>query len=64
MSTVYCVGIAVEDLIFQVDHLPDRPEEKYHAGDFQMVGGGCAATAAVAIARLGGRARLAARVGR
>ncbi len=63
MSTVYCVGIAVEDLIFQVDHLPDRPEEKYHARDFQMVGGGCAATAAVAIVKLGGKARLAARVG-
>ncbi len=62
MSTVLCVGHAVQDYVFQLPQLPTRAE-KYRATGFTSVGGGPAATAAVAIARLGGTARLAARVG-
>jgi sulfofructose kinase len=62
MASVLCVGHAVQDFVFAVDRLPDRGE-KYRAREFESVGGGPAATAAVTIARLGGRARLAARVG-
>jgi sulfofructose kinase len=52
----------VQDFVFAVPVLPGRGE-KYRASRFESVGGGPAATAAVAIARLGGRAQLAARVG-
>jgi sulfofructose kinase len=62
MVTVLCVGHAVQDFVFAVPALPDRGE-KYRATHFETVGGGPAATAAVAISRLGGRAVLAARVG-
>jgi sulfofructose kinase len=62
MPTVLCVGHAVQDFVFTVPVLPDRGA-KYRATRFESVGGGPAATAAVAIARLGGRAKLAARVG-
>jgi sulfofructose kinase len=56
------VGHAVQDFVFSVPVLPDRGE-KYRATRFETVGGGPAATAAAAIARLGGKALLAARVG-
>jgi sulfofructose kinase len=56
------VGHAVQDFVFTVPSLPDRGE-KYRASGFVTVGGGPAATAAAAIARLGGRSLLAARVG-
>ena len=62
MPTVLCVGHAVQDFVFTVPSLPQRGE-KYRATGFTSVGGGPAATAAVAIAKLGGRALLAARVG-
>jgi sulfofructose kinase len=62
MPTVLCVGHAVQDFVFYVPALPDRGA-KYRATRFESVGGGPAATAAVAIARLGGGAVLAARVG-
>lgn len=62
VPTVFCVGHAVQDFVFSVSALPDRGE-KYRATHFESVGGGPAATAAVAIAKLGGRACLAARVG-
>jgi len=62
MATVLCVGHAVQDFVFGVPVLPSRAE-KYLARSFTSVGGGPAATAAVAIARLGGRAALAARLG-
>ena len=62
MALVLCVGHAVQDFVFAVPRLPDRGE-KYRATGFETVGGGPAATAAVAIAKLGGRPRLAARVG-
>jgi sulfofructose kinase len=62
MPTVLCVGHAVQDFVFTVPVLPDRGA-KYRAARFESVGGGPAATAAVTVSRLGGRALLAARVG-
>ncbi len=57
-----CIGHAVQDFVFS---LPDLPAggRKFRAEAFASVGGGPAATAAVAIARLGGEASLAARIG-
>lgn len=62
MTTVTCVGIAVMDLLFSVDALPTGPGKLYADG-FVEVGGGVAANAAVAVARLGGTARYVGRVG-
>jgi sulfofructose kinase len=62
MSGILVVGQAVLDLVFEVDAIPDRAV-KYRARDARIVGGGCAANAAVAIARLGGQAHLAAPAG-
>jgi sulfofructose kinase len=62
MAHVLCVGMAVVDFVFSLDAFPDRAE-KSRARDARIVGGGCAATAAVAVARLGGQASLAARLG-
>jgi len=59
---VLCVGIAVQDFVFSVEQLPVGAV-KHRARGFVAVGGGCAATAAVAVARLGGRAVLATRLG-
>ena len=62
MTKVLCVGAAVVDFVFYLPQLPSRPE-KYGTEDARIVGGGCAANAAVAVARLGGHAMLAARMG-
>lgn len=62
MANVFVTGIAVVDFVFSVDEMPDKAE-KYRAEDAVVVGGGCAANAAVAIARLGGHATLATRLG-
>lgn len=62
MTTILLAGQAVLDFIFAVDELPARPE-KYRAHAAQVIGGGCAANAAVAVTRLGGQAWLASRVG-
>ena len=62
MARVFVVGMAVVDFVFQVDAMPTEPI-KYRAKAAKVVGGGCAATAAVAIARLGGRVTLATRLG-
>lgn len=62
MVEVFVVGVAVVDFVFAVDALPDQPT-KYRAQTAEIVGGGCAANAAVAVARLGGRATLGARLG-
>jgi len=59
---VLCVGHAVQDFIFSVPEIPSTPE-KHRAAAFASVGGGPAATAAVTVARLGGHALLAARIG-
>lgn len=62
MPKILCVGAAVVDFVF---HLPDLPTaaEKYGTESAAIVGGGCAANAAVAIARMGGQAVLGARLG-
>ena len=62
MKSVLCIGHAVQDLVFSIDSMPANAE-KYIASNFETLGGGPAATAAVAISSLGGSARLAARVG-
>ncbi len=62
MAEVLVVGVAVVDFVFAVEALPDRPT-KYRAQTATIVGGGCAANAAVAVARLGGQAKLGARLG-
>src|SRR5918995_4286687 len=53
MAHVLCAGIATFDQVFRVDPMPSRAE-KYRARDLAVTGGGTAASAAVAIARLGG----------
>lgn len=62
MACILLAGVAVIDFVFMLDRLP-RAAEKYRARDAAIVGGGCAANAAVAVARLGGHAALAARIG-
>jgi sulfofructose kinase len=59
---VLCAGITVEDHIYRLARFP-VPGTKTRAQDFALVGGGCAANGAVAIIRLGGRARLATPLG-
>jgi len=60
--TILCAGIIVLDEVFRVERFPP-PDGKIHAQDFFVVNGGCAANAAVAIARLGGRVMLAGPLG-
>ncbi len=62
MTTILLAGVAVIDFVFSVDQMPRLPE-KYRARDAAIVGGGCAANAAVAVVRQGGRALLASRLG-
>jgi sulfofructose kinase len=62
MATILIAGVAVVDFVFLLDEMPARAE-KHRAKDAAIVGGGCGANAAVAVARLGGKARLAARLG-
>jgi sulfofructose kinase len=59
---ILCTGIMLLDEVFQVDEFP-RPDAKIEAKGFFIVNGGCAANAAVAISRLGGRAALASPLG-
>ncbi len=59
---ILCTGIIVLDKVFCVDEVPQR-DSKVEAKDFFIVSGGCAANAAVAVARLGGRAALAGPLG-
>jgi sulfofructose kinase len=62
MPTVFCIGIATLDYVYGVPAMPTRPV-KYRAGALEVVGGGIAANASVAVARLGGTAMLATRLG-
>lgn len=62
MAGVLVCGIAVVDYVFQMETLP-QSAEKHRANAMEVVGGGCAANAAVAIARLGGKAQLMTRLG-
>ena len=59
---VLCTGIIVLDEVFRVAEFP-QPDTKVEAKGFFIVNGGCAANAAVALARLGGRAKLAGPLG-
>ncbi len=59
---IACVGIAVLDKIYRVQDLPTQGG-KFVAHDYYEVGGGPAATAAVAIARLGVEVDFLGRVG-
>lgn len=59
---ILCGGIAVQDILMRVEHFP-APGTKVSASDFVVTGGGCAANAAVAVARLGGRAAFAGPLG-
>ncbi|MBU3649378.1 MAG: sugar kinase [Limnohabitans sp.] len=62
MTRVVCLGIAVKDLVFEVDQLPREPQ-KVTARRLRVVHGGMAATASASIARLGGQAEYWGRVG-
>ncbi len=59
---ILCAGIIVLDEVFRVEEFP-QPDGKVQAKGYFVVNGGCAANAAVAIARLGGRAALAGPLG-
>ncbi|WP_309084381.1 PfkB family carbohydrate kinase [Chelativorans sp.] len=59
---VFCVGLAIQDIIMSVAEIPSQPV-KIYARSRREVGGGPAATASVAIARLGGKAVFAGRLG-
>jgi sulfofructose kinase len=59
---VVCVGIAVLDQIYRVAKLPVQAG-KHFASVYRECGGGPAANAAVAVARLGGSAELWSRIG-
>ena len=59
---VLCVGIAVQDIVFRVEQFPP-PGGKCMTDQFKIVSGGCAVNAAIALARLGGRARYAGPLG-
>jgi sugar/nucleoside kinase (ribokinase family) len=59
---ILCAGIIVLDEVFRVEEFP-QADGKVQATGYFMVNGGCAANAAVAIARLGGRAALAGPMG-
>lgn len=62
MVGVLCVGFSALDHVFGLPAMPQKAE-KYLTDRFAAVGGGNAANASVAIARLGGHAMLATRVG-
>ncbi|MEP3275244.1 MAG: PfkB family carbohydrate kinase [Stappiaceae bacterium] len=63
MAGVLSCGVAVIDFVFSMDSLPSEAK-KYRAENAAIVGGGCAATAAIAVARLGGQSSLASRLGK
>lgn len=62
MTRIACVGITVLDRIWYLNDLP-KEGGKYVAGDYREVGGGPAATAAVAAAKLGAKVDFIGRVG-
>ncbi len=59
---IVCAGMAVIDHVYRIAEFP-APGTKTRAEDFFSVLGGCAANAAVAIRRLGGRARVVSPLG-
>jgi sugar/nucleoside kinase (ribokinase family) len=61
-AKVLCLGIAVQDFVMRVAQFP-APGMKAAAEEMLVISGGCAANAAVAVARLGGRAAYAGPLG-
>jgi len=59
---ILCLGMPVRDMTFRVEDVPARGD-KIQASRFDEICGGNAPNAAVAIARLGGRARLSGPMG-
>lgn len=62
MSDILVLGMAVADFVFSVETFPTEAK-KYRAHGATVVGGGIAANAAVAIARLGGTPHFVGRLG-
>ncbi|AHG19158.1 sugar kinase [Chania multitudinisentens RB-25] len=62
MTRIACVGITVQDRLYYVEKLP-QGGGKFVASDYREIGGGPAATAAVAAARLGAKVDFIGRVG-
>ena len=62
MTRIACVGIAVQDRLYYLNRLPECGG-KFVAQHYREVGGGPAATAAVAAARLGAQVDFIGRVG-
>ncbi len=62
MTSILVTGLATLDLIFRLEHLPQRGE-KYLAVEGLLSGGGNAGNAAVATARLGGNVSIFAALG-
>ncbi|CNH07853.1 ribokinase [Yersinia aldovae] len=62
MTRIACVGITVQDRLYYLTELPNGGG-KYVARDYREIGGGPAATAAVAAARLGAEVDFIGRVG-
>ena len=62
MPRILFLGVAVLDQIYRVPRLPGEPV-KMHTLDYTEVGGGMAATGAVAATKLGAQATLLTRVG-
>ena len=62
MLPILVCGLAVVDFVFDVHKFPNSPK-KYLARGARVAAGGCAGIAAATILRLGGKARIAARVG-
>jgi sugar/nucleoside kinase (ribokinase family) len=59
---ILCAGIAVQDIVMRVEMFP-QPGAKVPASEFIVTDGGCAANAALAVARLNGRAAFAGPLG-
>lgn len=62
MTRVLVIGMAAADYVFFVDAFPDQAA-KFRATNATVVGGGCGANAAVAVAKLGCEAMLMSRLG-
>ncbi len=62
MASVLCLGMCALDAIYRVESIPAMPT-KILASDYTESGGGMAASASVAVARLGGKAAYWGRAG-
>ena len=62
MASIFAFGLSVVDFVYRVEALPSTGD-KYFTNDSYIIGGGCAANAAVAISKLGGEVSFGGRVG-